>query len=502
MKENRLCLALTEKTLNKNIELIKKYKNFISMLELRADFLNSEELSGLDKFPKMTDLPVILTIRRKKEGGTYTGSEIERTKLLSHTVSSDTNKKYAFVDLEDDFHNAELEKSIYGFGIRIIRSIHDTKGIPENLADILKGLKQRPDDIPKAAVTPKSTRGLIKLIKLYKEMEGEEKILLGMGSFGFITRILAPALGSYLSYVSASDSSQAAPGHIDPETMQTLYRYKNISKNTKIYGVIGNPIMHSFSPKIHNKGFIKLGMDAVYLPIHIDKIDDYFILAELLDIQGISITIPHKQAIIPFLKHSHESVDKIGACNTMHMFKQEGWTGYNSDAWGFMEPIHNILKKSMLSEKKATVIGAGGAARAIVYILRRENISVLILNRTEKKAEALAKEFGCSWGALNSENIKKAYNFNDIVIQTTNVGMHPNTEQDPFTEYKFCGNEIFYDIIYNPTITKLMKRAINSGCKVIYGKEMLINQALKQFFLFTGNEFPCKNDIIEEFEKY
>jgi 3-dehydroquinate dehydratase/shikimate dehydrogenase len=282
--------------------------------------------------------------------------------------------------------------------------------------------------------------------------------------------------------------------------MQELYRYKNINKKTKIYAVIGNPIMHSFSPKIHNKGFIKSGINAVYLPIHIDRIEDYFTLAELLDIKGISITIPHKQSIIRHLENVDETVEKTGACNTLHKGNKKGWTGYNSDAWGFIEPLNSIFKKDSLSGKKITVVGAGGAARAIVYILQKKGASVLILNRTEEKAQKLAEDFNCSWGGLNSRGIEKAYDYNDIIVQTTNAGMYPDIHSDPFSDYSFTGKEIFYEIIYNPPVTKLMQRAINAGCKVISGKEMLINQALKQFYLFTGKQFPCKNEI--EFGKY
>lgn len=500
MEKSFVCLAVTESTLKENINRIREYKDLIDMVELRADFLDKKELPHLEKFPGMTDLPVILTIRKKADGGMYTEEENERLALLKKGSAG----KYKFVDLEEDLKHNGIASFIKEKGKEIIRSFHDFNGVPEDLTSRIKNLSQNPGEIPKAAVMPMCTADLIRLLKTYKECEGIRKILLGMGTFGFATRILASYLGSFLTYCSAPQKS-AAPGHIDPLTLENLYRFSNISEKTAVYGIIGNPVMHTFSPKIHNRGFNHIDLDAVYLPFHVDSVKDFMHVAELLGVQGFSVTVPHKEEIIRYLFEQDKSVKQIAACNTVirrnHYEnkrgdgeKDSGWFGVNSDGTGFVEPLREKIHKP-LSNLRATVIGAGGAAKAIVFALVSEGAEVLIINRTVQKAEKLANIYQCAWGGLDTDGISRIRSYSDIIVQTTNVGMEPDIQGDPVPDYRFLGHEIAYDIVYKPPMTCFLKRAQQAGCPIIMGKEMLLGQAFVQFRLFTGKEYPDKTGI-------
>ncbi|MBN1413333.1 MAG: shikimate dehydrogenase [Spirochaetales bacterium] len=485
MENPNICLALTGETLKKNEETARKYSGYVDIFELRADFLNHSELPLIAEFTGMVDKKVILTVRRERDGGKYRESEASRVNLIKAALSG----KFDFVDVEEDLRDREYEKLITSSGAVVIRSFHDFDNVPENLVSRMRKMAVSGKEIVKAAVMPKSTADLLSVFKAAGELKDLKKILIGMGDYGFSTRVLASRLGSFLTYTSALNEHQAAPGHIDPETMEEVYRFSAIDESTRLFGIIGNPIGHTLSPKIHNPAYRKLNMNAVYVPFKVDDVKAFFELADLLQVQGFSVTIPHKGNVIPFLRKKDPATEKTGACNTV-VRTAEGWQGHNTDVDGFLYPLVRHYKGSFPRGIKVTVIGAGGAARAVVHALAESGCSVLILNRTASKAEKLAENFGCKWASLDSEGLKMMEDFSELIVQTTNAGMEPDTTLDPLEGYSFKGNEIVYEIIYKPLITRFLSRAREKGCTVITGDKMLLAQAWRQFKLFTGHEYP------------
>lgn len=480
-----ICLALTGKTIDENIEIISKYKKYIDLVELRADFLHPEEREKVSLLPGMIDKPAILTYRLPKDGGFFTEDESLRLELLSQGLEGG----FEYVDLEEDLEAPELELQATEKGTTIIRSFHDFDKVPEDLIQRIQSMPRSDKEIPKAAVMPTSSADFHTLLTIFKALKGTKKILLGMGAYGFPTRILSNPLGSYLTYCSPENAS-AAPGHVDPVTLNELYRFKNITKGTAIYGIIGNPVMHTKSPVIHNKGFAGINLDAVYLPFQVDSIEDFMKSAEILNIQGLSVTIPHKVDIIPLLeKPLDKGVEAIGSCNTL-IKSASSWKGVNTDAPGFMWPLYKTFSPEQLGSKKAAVIGAGGAARAIIFALQEAGMEVLVLNRTASKAKELAEYFNCAWAGLDDDGIAKLSDYNDIIVQTTSVGMHPMEDKNPIAGYEFTGSEIAYDIIYVPEETVFLKKAKEAGCPIFGGKVMLLAQGWDQFRLFTGKAHP------------
>jgi 3-dehydroquinate dehydratase/shikimate dehydrogenase len=266
--------------------------------------------------------------------------------------------------------------------------------------------------------------------------------------------------------------------------MSTLYRSDQVTGDTKIYGIIGNPVMHTSSPLIHNPAFERVGINAVYVPFLVDDVRSFFKLAERLPVQGFSVTVPHKQHVLPYLGKISREVKLIGSCNTV-VKSGSLWKGLNTDFYGFLSPIEEQLERSEI--RRALVIGAGGAARSVVWALRNYGCRVTILNRTVDTARQLAQATGSDYGGLGEASVVEGC---DLVVQTTNVGMSPFEDSDPIPDYRFTGKEIAYDLIYKPKETKFLKRAGEAGSQVVYGIQMLMGQGIRQFEAFTGMQYP------------
>ena len=479
-----ICLSLTAADLDQNLTLIEKYRDSIDMCELRADFLSRWELPRLRGFPDEAGVPVILTLRRREDGGMWRGSEADRRERLLTALSS----AYTWIDLESGSQTAKIAARARSLGVTIIRSLHDFNGVPDDLAEKVSTLAEAPGEIPKCAVMPSSTADLRRIVTALKLTRGP-RIILGMGDFGFASRILARRLGSMLSFVSAAGASTAAPGHLDPVTLSELYRYKSIGESTRIFGVIGNPVMHSRSPQIHNPAYARQGADAVYLPFRVDDLKEWFALCDELPVEGFSVTVPHKEEVLPFLDSRDEAVGATGACNTVYR-KEGGWSGANTDVAGFLKPLESLFGTGGLQGLGATVIGAGGAARAVVYALRRAGADVLVLNRTPSKAKVLAERFDCAAGGLIPGEYDLMKGYDDLVVQTTPAGMHPGVDLNPLSGYPWKGSEVAYDLIYLPEQTRFLASAAGAGCRILNGAVMLDEQGKLQYRLFTGREYP------------
>ncbi len=464
-----------------------RYRRHVDLLELRVDFLTAEEAALAGALPGKVDLPVILTIRRKQDGGRFAGNERDRIRLLSRIAASG----FAFLDLEEDLDAPALDRLISQSGAGVIRSFHDLQGVPDDLCERVGRLARSAREIPKAAVTPRCSRDLLLLLEAFEGLRHVPKVLLGMGDYGFPTRVLAPKLGSLFCY-SSPPRQDAAPGHIDPESLDELYRYHRVDNDTEVYGVIGNPVMHSLSPRIHNAGLAALGLNAVYLPFLVDELTPFFQAADRLRIRGLSVTIPHKQSVIDLLARADRSVKAIGACNTLVRGRKGAWEGTNTDWTGFLSPLREAFGGSLPSGIGATVIGAGGASRAIVDALAENGGRVLILNRTPDRARQLAREFNAAAAALDDSGLEAMRGFNDLIVQATSVGMAPHSDEDPLPGYRFTGREVVYDLVYAPETTAFLTRALQAGCRVIRGRQMLLAQAFEQFRIFTGREYPLE----------
>ncbi|GHV36016.1 3-dehydroquinate dehydratase [Spirochaetia bacterium] len=491
----KICLCLTGKTLERNMEILEKYRKYVDIAELRVDCLDPNERLLIRRFPEQARLPVILTIRRDVDGGHFTGGEGARVRLLSQGLAfaeADRRRNFAYVDIEEDLNVPSLEEAARTFGTRIIRSYHNFNGVDDNIAERLRNLNRVGDELAKIAVMPKSSEDVLRVLRAAKETADVSKILLCMGHFGTFTRILAERMGSQISYTSAlneSDIPSAAPGQLDPQDLAELYRFRKITNQTRIFGVVGYPLKVTGSPRFFNTIFDLENTDAVYVPFPSDSIDAFMKLTGEMGVSGVSVTVPYKEEILSYLDSMSDEVASIRACNTISRSPQ-GWLGINTDTMGFSDSLLEFTRRKNLKGRRVTVIGAGGVARAVAAELFRLGARALILNRTMSRARDLAAPYKFMWGTLDNRGIDLMEKHSDIIIQTTPAGTEGNEVRDPLEIYSFSGREAVMDLVYQPEITPFLERAQAAGCPILNGYDMLIRQARYQYTQFLKKEFP------------
>lgn len=261
-----------------------------------------------------------------------------------------------------------------------------------------------------------------------------------------------------------------------------------MTKGLKHCVIIGDPVEHSLSPIIHNAGYIALGISDKYqftaLRVSPKEIKNFIAELRTSDIVGVSCTVPHKELVLPYLDEIDEVATEIGAINSI-VNDNGHLKGFNTDWVGAVEPLIKLVD---LKNKNVAVLGAGGAARAFVYGLKKSGANVTILNRTLEKAKSLAIQFASEFLPLSDQaKIAQA----DIICNTTSVGLN-DPLSSPIGPNILNSSQIVFDAVYSPQKTKLLKDAESAGSKIIYGSEMLLFQAYEQFKLFTGLEAPEK----------
>ncbi len=474
-----ICLTLSGPTILDNLKALNDNKDCVDICELRLDLLSPSEVCKAADFPSMVDIPVILTLRRVSDGGKCTLQEKARRSLLIETMK---NGGFSYVDIEDDVKKSDVEEAAHSLGMKVIRSYHDFEGVPADIFSRVHSLASR-GDVAKIAVTPHSTADVMTLFRINEELKSVPKIIIGMGEWGVATRILYKKMGSILTF--GSNGKAVAPGMISARELKYLYRADKLNENTGIYGIVGNPVMHSLSPQIHNPGFQRINYNAVYVPFLSDSIRSFLTLAEMLRMRGFSVTVPFKVDVVKYLGNITREVKQIGSCNTVVRVPNM-WKGTNTDYYGFIHPIEKEIDDGKI--KSALVIGAGGAAKAIVWALKMRNVRVMIVNRTKSKADELARLYGV--GSDSLDNISRYEGKVDLVVQATNMGLHPYEDVNPASSFHFSGKEIAYDIVYKPKYTKFLLAAEKAGCALKFGWDMLMEQGKLQFESFTGYHYP------------
>ena len=487
-----VCLCLTGSTIQEDLEIAEKYKSYIDVVELRADFLHEDERLNIRDFPSLVKIPCILTIRRVIDGGRYGGGEAARTTLFARALSfvdHDSAKNFAYVDFEEDFNVQSLVDAAMAFGIKIIRSVHDMKKPVKNIGERLAKLRKTGYEIPKIAFMPHSLQDVTDFYEEASKLNTNNQILCAMGTFGFSTRVLAERFHSYLTYTSPKEliGNLAEIGHIDPVTLATLYHFRMLDHDTCLFGITGYPLTATSSPTLHNGKYPESGMNAVYIPFRAETATDAFRFANVMGVRGFSVTIPHKEAIIDFLTGVDKKVRDIGACNTV-VRSGDDWIGYNTDSTGIERALLEFVGADSLKGMRVSIIGAGGAAKAVVHSVKSLGAKGCVFNRTALRARKLAELHDFEYGGLDTEAIPKLKKYSDIIIQTTSKGMGsraaPDETNDPIWFYDFTGKEMVYDIVYEPEVTPIMVRASVAGCKVRNGLSMLKYQGEEQFRLF------------------
>jgi 3-dehydroquinate dehydratase/shikimate dehydrogenase len=484
MGTSKICVSVCAETADEFIIKIQQAEEFADVIELRFDCLKPDELNtALQRLSAANiNKPLLATYRSKDQGG-------------KNQVTLKQREAF-WRDLPNLFWSADLEEDVSDIKTtaenRIV-SFHDFNGVPEILTETYKRLAASDPDIVKIAVQTNDITDAIPLWKLLARARSEDRHLIpiAMGEAGKWTRILGLAHGSPLTYASLESGNETAPGQISAKDLIEIYRAKELNENTDVYGIIGGNTSYSMSPYIHNAAFMAKNLNAVFVPLQTANLDEFvrrMVKPETREIElkfaGFSVTAPHKQAIMQHLDEIDETAKAIAAVNTVKVVDGK-LHGFNTDAEGFIRPLKNLYGD--LSSAKIAVVGAGGAARAVVYSLSQEKANVTIFARNSEKAKDLAKEFG----AESNEISKRSFSAYDILVNTTPLGTKGVSETESIaTADQLNQVRLVYDIVYNPTETKLLREARKAGSQTINGVEMLVGQAVRQFEIWTGEEAP------------
>ena len=468
-RTTRVCVPVCEKDLNALQNACARAIEWSDIIELRLDCLDAEP-EDLAKVLDSISRPVILTLRPSEQGG---HRNLTREARVAFWKMQATPAETVWWDVEGD-----LARDLSPTWARTIVSHHDFAGVPDDLNQIYERLAQTPARVLKIAVQANDIVDCILLFQLLDRARRENRdiIAIAMGNPGIATRILGPSRGSFLTYGALDDDSATAPGQVNARKLRSLYNIDAINEETMICGLVGLPVMHSVSPHIHNAAFSAEGINGVYLPFEVKDVHEFFKrmvhprTTELhWNLRGLSITAPHKQAVMQCLDWIEPDAKEIGAVNTV-VVEKDRLLGYNTDAAGFIEPLVKHL--GSLENRQVAVIGAGGAARAAIWALQKENANVTVFARDINKAQAL----GVRCMPLSSPSFSNY----DLVVNAT--------PESPATAEQLQGARWVYDLVYNPIETPLLKEARKAGCQTLRGLEMLVAQAKIQFELWTGKK--------------
>jgi 3-dehydroquinate dehydratase/shikimate dehydrogenase len=481
------------------------------MVELRIDALPDHAI--VDDLLASKLVPVIVTCRPKWEGGLSELNDLERGALLTGAVDDGAE----FIDIELETarrHEPLLRQVLAGRGLTtnlrlIVSSHHFTKGPPKRLINLVLEISDGVADIVKIVWNAGTVRENLLAFEILQHRQ-KPTIALCMGEAGLISRVLAKKFGAFLTFASLDGTSGTAPGQVSISDMKRLYRWDAIKPDTKVYGVVGHPIAHSMSPAIHNSAFDRVGHNGVYLPLLVNPgyesfkaFMESFVPFKGLDLSGLSVTIPHKENALRYLKEKGAEVEplaeQIGAVNTI-VIDGEKLRGFNTDYAAILDSITSKLgiTREQLAGYRVAVLGAGGTGRTAVAALAAYGATIVIYNRTREKADALAAEFTGKSGKVVSAAMEKLCDSCcQIYLNTTSIGMHPKVDESPIEDVsKFNSDVLVFDAVYNPMRTKLIEQAEAAGTKTIGGIEMFVRQAGGQFSAWTGKEAPL--DLMRE----
>jgi 3-dehydroquinate dehydratase/shikimate dehydrogenase len=434
-------------------------------LELRLDLFPSIDLSYVKGVLQNAAHPVLLTLRSRSQGGAFQGTEPEQEACIERLLALEP----PFFDLEHTMRSSFLQRVLRRHSkTQFILSHHCFQEEAADLGALYRSMAHYPAFGYKIAImTRTANEGLQAL--LFARAHPKTSVIC-MGERGAFARVLGAIACNSLHYASAGVAT--GPGQLSLAEWKEVYHYPLLDEKTAVYGLIGDPVAHSVGHLHHNAVFRKRALNAVYVKMAVrpEELADFFPLAHALGVRGLSVTMPLKEAVLPFLDEIEPAAQRIGAVNTL-LFKEGKIAGANTDGAGALDALEQT---TAVRGKKVVLLGAGGAARAIAYEAVARGADVLILNRTRARAQRAAADVGCAFGGL--EDLPPSY---DVLINCS----PPPLSIDAQT---IAPGTIAMDIVYAPRETEFLQAAARRGCTLIYGEEMFKRQAARQTALWVG----------------
>ena len=430
------------------------------MVELRLDGVADLDVDAL---LHRSSRPVVVTCRPEWEGGSFAGSEEQRHQVLARALDAGA----AFVDVEWSAGFADL---IRRAPARIVLSMHDFEGVPTDLDQRVHAMRGTGAGTIKVAVMTRCLADTLSLLPIGREGHA---VVIGMGDAGVVTRLLASRFGSCWTYAGRG----IAPGQIPAARMRQEFHVHRVDPRTALYGVVSTNALHSLSPVMHNAAFAAAGLNAVYVPLSAADFDDFLEFADALGIEGASVTIPFKLDALQAASRADDLTRQVGAANTLRRHGSD-WEAANTDVDGFLAPLDQAFPGT-LRGARASVLGAGGAARAVVVALRSRGATVTVHARRREQASELE-----ALGALVGPWPPSPRSW-DLLVNTTPLGGARLRDESPLRDARFDGR-LVYDLTYGAGTSALLRDASAAGCAVLDGLPMLVAQAEQQFEWWTG----------------
>ena len=475
----RVCAVAAASTSSEMARQVRSGLRETSTVELRLDWLRNDAerrrfLDWLRKHkPKRATF--LATCRRVQGGGKFPGMIDEQLCWLIQAREAGCE----WCDLEMETFRELPDGLVHDYPLprHILLSIHDFDRMP-NLPRKIKVARHGQVDAVKIAAKCKTIADSVRLLKVARRSKGF--VAVPMGDVGLPARILALREGSELAYSPVEVAT--APGQVSLDDMLHLFRAQQLTRRTRVYGGIGDPIGQSLSPLLHNTGFIARHVDALYLPFLVHKLSDFLSAIPEFGIRGFSVTIPYKQAILKHLQDSEPLAAENGAVNSVIVRHNGALYGCNTDYVGVPRALQ---KKLRIQGSRVLIFGAGGAARAAAFALARGGANVAISARRDKAARSLARAVGGETvprRALRTE-------FFDAILNATPVGMHPHDGRSPLLPRELnC--RLVMDLIYRPQKTQLLKLAAEEGISTVSGVEMFLAQGIAQWEFWMEQRAP------------
>jgi 3-dehydroquinate dehydratase/shikimate dehydrogenase len=477
MSSALLCETVTGQTLAE-LTRARDAATSADLVELRLDGITDLDVAGA---LAGRHSPVIATCRPAWEGGRFDGSEEERRRILESALDLGAD----YVDIE---WKASFDALVARHPGRVVLSSHDFSGVPTDLTARARAMRGTGAAVIKLAVTTSRLADTLPLIPIARDGGA---VVVGMGDAGVPTRLLASRFGSRWTYAG----NAVAPGQLPLARMRDEFRFRSIGPSTALYGVVGNNVMHSLSPAMHNAAFAAAGLDAVFVPLLAADFDDFLAFADALGIVGASITVPYKMDALRAAASADDLTRTVGAANTLRR-RDRRWEATNTDVGGFLEPLDRLqadLKVRFYDRRRDdrrrhadypaarfAVLGTGGAARAVVLALRARGAQVSVHGRNPEHVESIAGALGVKAGPW-----PPAPGSWDVLVNTTPLGSPKLPGQSPLPDGPFDGR-LVYDLTYGKEQPPLLRDARAAGLATLDGLPMLIAQAERQFEWWTG----------------
>jgi 3-dehydroquinate dehydratase/shikimate dehydrogenase len=483
MRLPRVCLALSGESIDDMLASAESMARDNPFLEFRLDYLK-QPLAALPKIHRFLEthqyVTAVGTCRRVDNDGKFKGSLASQLEVLTKANAAGCQ----IVDLELQSALKSKPEAIARLRsrARLILSFHDFRAT-RNLEETLEKMLKIPADFYKVVSTATTLSDNVTMMK-FLQTQSDKHALIGlcMGEQGIISRVLSVRAGSVFTFGAVSADLKTAPGQISAHDLRSIYRIDQVDAASRVYGVAGDPIEHSLSPVIMNTALRRENVNGVYLPLHAKTLKDLIYCVREIPLHGLSITMPYKQAILAHLDNTDAHTTKIGACNTVVRGQDGKLYGFNTDVAGVVRPLEQRIS---IEKAKVLVLGAGGAARAAVFGLKERGAEVWILNRTSVKAQKLARQAKAR--TIKRADLRKiAF---DVIVNATPVGMG-NTRDCPLKDEEIQARVVF-DMVYDPVETHLLQVARAKGIAVIPGVEMFVQQAARQFEIWTGKPAPA-----------